>query len=196
MTSTGARLNHSPTKAERFLADRMGVWLLSASRANLSARNLAVLSRTACWSASYSVIASLPSRSGLFLKSPSARSSWWDFIVNVATPFAQTCREEVPRDRMPPSIGVDELEQHRSISFVPLYIVPPRRGSARVPPRRQYWHRFWMLLCLPTAPGLPLSGNGDFGTSAFFGLLSDKPLLARIRWCGGMDCKAQWLVKN
>ena len=39
---------------------------------------------------------------------------------------------------------------------------------------------FGVLLCLPTAPGLPLCGNGDFGTSAFFGLLSDKPLLACI----------------
>jgi hypothetical protein len=38
-----------------------------------------------------------------------------------------------------------------------------------------------VLLCLPTAPGLPLSRNGDFGTSAFFGPLSDKPLLACIQ---------------
>jgi len=37
---------------------------------------------------------------------------------------------------------------------------------------------FAVLLCLPTAPGLPLQGNGDFGTSAFFGQLSGKPLLA------------------
>jgi hypothetical protein len=37
------------------------------------------------------------------------------------------------------------------------------------------------LLRLPTAPGLPLKGDGDFGTSAFFGQLSDKPLLARTR---------------
>src|SRR5215211_3593415 len=28
---------------------------------------------------------------------------------------------------------------------------------------------FGVLLCLPTAPKLPLRGNGDFGTSAFFG---------------------------
>jgi hypothetical protein len=27
---------------------------------------------------------------------------------------------------------------------------------------------FGVLLCLPTAPGLPLCGNGDFGTSSFF----------------------------
>jgi hypothetical protein len=39
---------------------------------------------------------------------------------------------------------------------------------------------FGVLLCLPTAPELPLRGNGDFGTSAFFGQLSDKPLLACI----------------
>jgi hypothetical protein len=39
---------------------------------------------------------------------------------------------------------------------------------------------FAVLLCLPTAPGLPLQRNGDFGTSAFFGQLSDKPLLACI----------------
>src|SRR5438105_9670213 len=46
------------------------------------------------------------------------------------------------------------------------------------------WHShpnttlFGVLLRLPTAPGLPLQGNGDFGTSAFFGQLSDKPVLA------------------
>ncbi len=44
---------------------------------------------------------------------------------------------------------------------------------------------FQVLLCLPTAPGLPLQGNGDFGTSAFFGQLSDKPLLACI-WSVGV----------
>src|SRR6266498_1104474 len=44
---------------------------------------------------------------------------------------------------------------------------------------------FQVLLCLPTAPGLPLQGNGDFGTSAFFGQLSDKPLLACI-WSHGV----------
>ena len=44
---------------------------------------------------------------------------------------------------------------------------------------------FGVLLCLPTAPGLPLQGNGDFGTSAFFGQLSDKPLLACI-WSHGV----------
>jgi hypothetical protein len=44
-------------------------------------------------------------------------------------------------------------------------------------------------LCLPTAPGLPLQGNGDFGTSAFFGQLSDKPLLACIRSHGVRGAK-------
>jgi hypothetical protein len=48
---------------------------------------------------------------------------------------------------------------------------------------------FGVLLCLPTAPRLPLQGNGDFGTSAFFGQLSDKPLLARIRSHGMRGAK-------
>jgi hypothetical protein len=54
------------------------------------------------------------------------------------------------------------------------------------------------LQCLPTAPGLPLQGNGDFGTSAFFGQLSDKLVLARIRSHGvrGAWRKAQWLVER
>ena len=39
---------------------------------------------------------------------------------------------------------------------------------------------FEASLCRPTAPGLPRSGTGDFGTSPIFGQLSDKPLLARI----------------
>ena len=34
------------------------------------------------------------------------------------------------------------------------------------------------LLCLPTAPALPVRDNGDFGTSPIYGQLSDKPLLA------------------
>ena len=33
------------------------------------------------------------------------------------------------------------------------------------------------LLCLPTAPALPIEGNGDFGTSPIYEQLSDKPLL-------------------
>jgi len=34
-----------------------------------------------------------------------------------------------------------------------------------------------MILCLPTALALPTGENGDFGTSPFYGQLSDKPLL-------------------
>jgi len=48
---------------------------------------------------------------------------------------------------------------------------------------------FGVLLCLPTAPGLPLQGHGDFGTSAFFGQPSDKPVLARIRSHGVRGAK-------
>src|SRR5450432_2743396 len=33
-----------------------------------------------------------------------------------------------------------------------------------------------VILCLPTAPALPTERNGDFGTSQFYGQLSDKPL--------------------
>jgi hypothetical protein len=40
-----------------------------------------------------------------------------------------------------------------------------------------------LLLCQPMAPPLPLSGNGDFGTSPFFGQLRDKPLLAYQYLC-------------
>jgi hypothetical protein len=57
---------------------------------------------------------------------------------------------------------------------------------------------FQVLLCLPTAPGLPLQGNGDFGTSAFFGQLSDKPLLACI-WSHGVRTPKRngwWKIKR
>jgi hypothetical protein len=40
-------------------------------------------------------------------------------------------------------------------------------------------------MCLPTAPGLPIEANGDFGTSPFFGQRSDKQLLephATVHW--------------
>ena len=53
-----------------------------------------------------------------------------------------------------------------------------------------------MLLCLPTAPGLPLHGNGDFGTSAFFGQLSDKPAACLYLMMWGTGHKAQWLVEK
>ena len=39
-------------------------------------------------------------------------------------------------------------------------------------------HLFEASLCRPTAPGLPIWGTGDFGTSPIFEQLSDKPLLA------------------
>ena len=55
---------------------------------------------------------------------------------------------------------------------------------------------FGVSLCLPTAPGLPLQRNGDFGTSAFFGQLSDKPLLALYMMKWGLGRKAQWLVEK
>jgi hypothetical protein len=56
--------------------------------------------------------------------------------------------------------------------------------------------RFEVLSCLPTAPELPLHGNGGFGTPAFFGLLSDKPLLACIWLCGGSDVKNNGASRN
>ena len=49
--------------------------------------------------------------------------------------------------------------------------------------------RFEVLTCLPVAPELPLRGSADFGTSAFFGLLSDKPLLACTLLHGVSDAK-------
>jgi hypothetical protein len=55
---------------------------------------------------------------------------------------------------------------------------------------------FGVSLCLPTAPGLPLQRNGDFGRSAFFGQLSDKPLLALYMMKWGLGRKAQWLVEK
>jgi hypothetical protein len=54
------------------------------------------------------------------------------------------------------------------------------------------------VIGLPTAPGLPLQGNGDFGTSAFFGQLSDKPLLACI-WSHGVRTPKRngwWKIKR
>ena len=39
-------------------------------------------------------------------------------------------------------------------------------------------------------------GNGDFGTSAFFGLLPDKPLLACIRLGGMSDVKHKGWTRN
>jgi hypothetical protein len=55
---------------------------------------------------------------------------------------------------------------------------------------------FGVLLCLPTAPGLPLWRNGDFGTSPIFGQLSDKPLLASIWLRGVSDVKNNGGLRN
>ena len=48
--------------------------------------------------------------------------------------------------------------------------------------------QFEVLLCLPTAPPLPTAGSGDFGTSPFYGQLSDKPL-ACLYYLGIPDLK-------
>jgi hypothetical protein len=48
-----------------------------------------------------------------------------------------------------------------------------------------------MILCLPTAPLLPIGGSGDFGTSPFYGQLSDKPLLALCTLPGVPEVKEQ-----
>ena len=44
-------------------------------------------------------------------------------------------------------------------------------------------------LCLPMAAGLPIGGSGDFGTSPFFGQLTDKPLLVSTYISGVSDAK-------
>ena len=45
---------------------------------------------------------------------------------------------------------------------------------------------FEVLLCLPTAPALPIEGNGDFGTSPIYGQLPDKLLLVYLlTWSAG-----------
>jgi hypothetical protein len=49
---------------------------------------------------------------------------------------------------------------------------------------------FGVLLCLPTAPALPLEReNGDFGRSPIYGQLSDKPRLAFVSLHGERDMK-------
>ena len=61
---------------------------MAASRANLSARSFAVLSRMACLSATYSAIACWPSRnrSCFFFKAIAAGVSR-EFVLNFQTPF-------------------------------------------------------------------------------------------------------------
>jgi hypothetical protein len=45
---------------------------------------------------------------------------------------------------------------------------------------------FEVLLCLPTAPALPIERNGDFGTSPIYGQLLDKLLLVSLlTWRAG-----------
>jgi hypothetical protein len=55
---------------------------------------------------------------------------------------------------------------------------------------------FAVLLCLPTAPGLPLQGNGDFGTSAFFWAALGQAGACSYPSTWGAGRKAQWLVEN
>ena len=62
---------------------------------------------------------------------------------------------------------------------------PTRLPMAPAPNATQ----FQVLLCLPTAPALPTEGSGDFGTSPFYGQLSDKPQLAFINSSGVPDVK-------
>jgi len=54
---------------------------------------------------------------------------------------------------------------------------------------------FEASLCRPTAPGLPIWGTGDFGTSPIFEQLSDKPLLASNQISGVRGRKAQWRIE-
>jgi len=54
---------------------------------------------------------------------------------------------------------------------------------------------FLKQLCRPTAPGLPIWGTGDFGTSPIFGQLSDKPLLASNQISGVWGREAQWRIE-
>lgn len=69
---------------------------MAASRANLSARSFAVLSRMACLSATYSAIACWPSRnrSCFFFKAIAAGVSR-EFVLNFQTPFGiwRGCRQ-------------------------------------------------------------------------------------------------------
>ena len=75
-----------------------------------------------------------------------------------------------------------------------------RRGPWAMPDARASWHLFAnqtlfeVSLCRPTAPGLPIWGTGDFGTSPIFWQLSDKPLLACIYLVGVSERKAQWRI--
>ena len=74
------------------------------------------------------------------------------------------------------------------VSCVPLSMRETRAARVRTRtgcgvPRASASERNSICSVIVPADGtrLPLQGNGDFGTSAFFGQLSDKPVLARIR---------------
>ena len=82
-----------------------------------------------------------------------------------------------------------------------------REGRAPRCKQRNAWTRlpngsraerssFEVLLCLPTAPALPTEGSGDFGTSPFYGQLSDKPLLACTWLRGVLHRKAQGPIEK
>jgi len=53
-----------------------------------------------------------------------------------------------------------------------------------------------VLLCLPTAPALPIGESGDFGTSPFFwAALGQAAPCQQVYMCGAV-IKAQWCVEN
>jgi hypothetical protein len=54
----------------------------------------------------------------------------------------------------------------------------------------------WSVIVPADGTRAALQRNGDFGTSAFFGQLSDKPLLALYLMKWGLGRKAQWLVEK
>jgi hypothetical protein len=56
---------------------------------------------------------------------------------------------------------------------------------------REHGSIFKVLLCQPMATTAAAVGNGDFGTSPFFGQLSDKLLLAFVSVSGSVEGKLQ-----
>jgi len=54
----------------------------------------------------------------------------------------------------------------------------PNAGAKGTRTERSY---IGSILCLPTASALPAEESADFGRSALYGQLSDKPLLAYDR---------------
>ena len=53
-----------------------------------------------------------------------------------------------------------------------------------------------VLLCQPMAPSLPLEGNGDFGTSPFFGQLLVRRYLPVLDHVGCRDVKHNGRATN